>query len=89
MSYESELKTKAEVPGRERSRVVELFGQLSFRYAPVCKHASEACDRLDALGSGVQSGNGGVFRWAWFDCVAVKMSMFKALHQRGAPPWIW
>lgn len=89
MSCESKLETKAEVPGGERSRVAELFGQLSFRYAPVCKHASEARDRPDALGSGVQSGNGGVFRWAWLACVAVKMSMFKALHRRGGPPWIW
>lgn len=59
-----------------------LFGLFNFRYAPVCKHASEARDLLNAFGNGVQSGNGGVFRGAWFDCVAVKMSMVKAFHHR-------
>lgn len=69
--------------------MIALSGMFSFRYAPVCKHASEARDLLDSFGSGVQSGNGGVFRGAWFDGVAVKMSMVKAFHQRGGPPWIW
>lgn len=49
----------------------------------VCKHASKACDSVDALESNVQSANGGVCEWAWSTCVAEKMSLDEASHKGG------
>lgn len=73
----AEFKLKPEVCRSEPSRLC-LFSP--FRSAPVCKHASKACDPVDAFRSDVQSGNGGVWWWAWLGCVAVKMSMDKVFH---------
>lgn len=64
----------------DKTGCVQMSVPRRFCSAPVCKHASKARDPVDALRTNVQSGNGGVCRWAWRGGVAVKMSMSKVFH---------